>query len=207
MTALPLHPHLTHPRTGDRLRAIGFTRRGPVWPQLGASPDDPPVSPPADPADPPAGDPPVDPKPDDLGDAGKKALAAERDARKAAEKELAKYRKADLDRAEADKTEAERRAAAEQRAVDAEQRATRLEVAHEKGLTPAQAKRLVGTTREELEADADEVLRDFPVTPSAPPKKTPPAPDPSQGPKGDPPTRAKTLTEAIAAQRKSALGG
>jgi hypothetical protein len=151
-------------------------------------------------------EPPAVPKPetDELGDAGKKALATERDARKAAEKELAKYRKAEADRAEADKTEAEKRAAAEERAQAAELRATRLEVAHEKGLTAAQAKRLVGTTREELEADADEVLRDFPVTPAKP---AAPKPDPSQGAKGDSPARAKTLTEAIAAQRTKALGG
>lgn len=44
-----------------------------------------------------------------------------------------------------------------------EARALRLEVAFDKGLTPAQAKRLVGATREELEADADEILRDFPA--------------------------------------------
>lgn len=42
-------------------------------------------------------------------------------------------------------------------------KAMRLEVAFEKGLTPAQAKRLVGANREELEADAEEILRDFPV--------------------------------------------
>jgi hypothetical protein len=122
----------------------------------------------------PAGDPPADSKPDadQLGDAGKKALAAEREQRKAAEKELAKYRKAEADKADADKTEAEKRAAAEQRAVDAELRATRLEVAHEKGLTPAQAKRLVGTTREELEADADEVLRDFPTARPSRPRRS-----------------------------------
>ena len=42
-------------------------------------------------------------------------------------------------------------------------KALRLEVAFEKGLTPAQAKRLVGASREELEADADEILRDFPA--------------------------------------------
>jgi hypothetical protein len=39
----------------------------------------------------------------------------------------------------------------------------RREVADEKGLTPAQAKRLVGMTREELESDADDVLAVFPV--------------------------------------------
>jgi hypothetical protein len=206
MTALPLHPHLTHPRTGERLSAIGVTRRGPIWPQLGASPDDPPADP-APPADPPPADPPADPKPDaDLGDAGKKALASERDARKAAEKELARYKKAEADKVDADKTEAEKRAAADARADAAELRATRLEVAHEKGLTPAQAKRLVGTNREELEADADEVLRDFPVTPAGAAPKPAPKPDPSQGAKGDPRTRAKTLTEAIAAARKPATG-
>lgn len=37
----------------------------------------------------------------------------------------------------------------------------RLEIAAEKGLTPAQAKRLIGATREELEADADELLEAF----------------------------------------------
>jgi len=71
-----------------------------------------------------------------------------------------------------DKTEAEKAAgrltAAEQRAAEAESRALRLDVAFEKGLTPAQAKRLVGTSREDLEADADEILRDFPVKPARP---------------------------------------
>ena len=64
-----------------------------------------------------------------------------------------------------DKTEAqkltERAEAAEKRAAETEARALRLEVAAEKGLTPAQAKRLVGTTREELEADAAELLETF----------------------------------------------
>lgn len=111
----------------------------------------------------------------DLGDAGKAAIKAERDARKAAEtqrkeletrlKELeplaAKARKLE----EASKTEAEklteRATAAEKRATEAESRALRLEVATAKGLTPAQAKRLVGSTKEELEADADELLSSF----------------------------------------------
>ena len=64
-----------------------------------------------------------------------------------------------------DKTEAqkaiERAEAAERRAAEVEARALRLEVAAEKGLTPAQAKRLVGDTREALEADADELLETF----------------------------------------------
>ena len=66
----------------------------------------------------------------------------------------------DRDKTEAQKL-ADRAEAAEKRAVELETKALRLEVASEKGLTPAQAKRLVGTTREELEADADELLETF----------------------------------------------
>ncbi|MGI5144801.1 hypothetical protein ACQEVC_45540 [Plantactinospora sp. CA-294935] len=100
---------------------------------------------------------------------------------------LAEYEKAQQQKAEADKSEAERRAAAEQRATEAELRATRLEVAHEKGLTPAQAKRLVGDTREALEADAEEILRDFPAARAKSEPKAP-KPDPSQGARSTAPT-------------------
>lgn len=66
---------------------------------------------------------------------------------------------------DAGKTEAERLQAKaeenEKKAAAAEARALRLEIAAAKGLTPAQAKRLVGTTKEELEADADELLSTF----------------------------------------------
>lgn len=44
----------------------------------------------------------------------------------------------------------------------------RREVADEKGLTPAQARRLVGSTREELEADADDILSAFPAAAAKP---------------------------------------
>lgn len=40
----------------------------------------------------------------------------------------------------------------------------RAEVAAEKGLKPGQAKRLAGSTREELEADADDILENFKAT-------------------------------------------
>ncbi|MFW6091495.1 MAG: capsid assembly scaffolding protein Gp46 family protein [Actinomycetota bacterium] len=43
------------------------------------------------------------------------------------------------------------------------QRSLRAEVAQAKGLTPRQARRLTGSTKEELEADADEILEDFGV--------------------------------------------
>jgi len=52
---------------------------------------------------------------------------------------------------------------AERERTEIGNRALRLEVAFEKGLTPAQAKRLVGANRDELEADAEEILRDFPA--------------------------------------------
>lgn len=176
MTHLPVHPF-----TG--LTAIGFRRDGrPIYPIRGGSQPVPnPVPPPpGDPAPAPA-NPPTDPPsdPDNLGDAGKKALDEERKARKAAEKELDKFRKAEQDRADADKSEAEKRTAAEQRATQADLRAMRMEVAFEKGLSAAQAKRLVGSTRDELETDADEIKRDFPTAPTT----TAPKPDPSQGPR------------------------
>ena len=44
---------------------------------------------------------------------------------------------------------------------DNDPRLLRLEVAMDKGLTAAQAKRLVGNTKEELETDADELIQSF----------------------------------------------
>jgi hypothetical protein len=58
---------------------------------------------------------------------------------------------------------------AEERAAKAERELMRAQVAASKGLTPAQAMRLVGTTLEELEADADELLATFSPTPDEPP--------------------------------------
>jgi hypothetical protein len=39
-STLPIHPHLLHPRTGEPLRAVGYTRRGPIWPVLGGNGED-----------------------------------------------------------------------------------------------------------------------------------------------------------------------
>ena len=87
---------------------------------------------------------------------------------------------------DAGKTETQRLAeaasAAEKRAAEAEAKILRLEVAGEKGLTPAQARRLVGTTKEELEADADELLASF-GQPQAP-KATPPTQKPTEALRG-----------------------
>ena len=81
-----------------------------------------------------------------------------RDRLKAAEEKIAKYD--DAQKSESERA-TERLTAAEKRAAEAEDRLMRLEIATEKGLTPAQAKRLIGSTREEMEADADELLRAF----------------------------------------------
>lgn len=108
-----------------------------------------------------------DPKKEDdaLGDAGKKALDEERKARRDAEKALrdAEARIKDLeDKGKtAEQQVAEKLAGLEKRADEADARALRAEVAQAKGLNAAQAKRLAGTTREELEADADDLLASF----------------------------------------------
>ena len=81
------------------------------------------------------------------------------------EREATKARYADYDdlKAKADgaKTLEDRVAEIERTAKESEERALRAEVANAKGLTPSQAKRLVGSTREELEADADELVKDI----------------------------------------------
>jgi hypothetical protein len=86
---------------------------------------------------------------------------AQAKANAAAAKRLAEIEEAN--KTEAEKTQS-RLSEAEERAAKAESQLMRIEIAAAKGLTPKQAGRLVGTTREELEADADELLKDFAVT-------------------------------------------
>lgn len=57
----------------------------------------------------------------------------------------------------------------------------RAEIANEKGLTPTQAARLAGKTREELTADADALVAEFGITPGKPAAPAVPKPDPAQG--------------------------
>ena len=109
-----------------------------------------------------------DDKDEPLGDAGKRALQAERERAKKAEADLKAARdeldklKADNDasKSEMDKVRDEI-AALKKDAEESQARAMRAEVAQSKGLTAAQAKRLSGASREELEADADELLEAF----------------------------------------------
>jgi hypothetical protein len=145
-------------------------------------PADPPT-PPTDPAAPPVATPPAQPagqppappaatNPDEpLGPAGIKALKAEREAREALEREFAPLRRLAASLAPGDpgagKTELEQLAArqAEMEKSIADERSARwrAEVANEKGLTPQQAARLVGATRDELVADADALAALFPT--------------------------------------------
>lgn len=95
----------------------------------------------------------------ELGEAGKKAIQAEREARKNAEKELADVRAKVKEFEDRDKTETQRiteeRDALKAKADRLEVENLRRDVAIAKGIPLEAAGRLVGTTRDELEADAD----------------------------------------------------
>lgn len=228
LNTLPTRRTLVHPLTGAALAPIGYRRNGtPIWPVLGGDdtvgpapeptpPGDPAPKPgPADPKPEPAPKPDAAPKPsDELGDGGKKALAAERearktadDARKAAEKtaadltaklaKLAPLEKLAAALGDGDpgkgKTEiellSERLAEQEKATLDERMARWRAEVAQEKGLTKKQAARLSGSTYDELAADADELLSLFPKPePTAPPKDPAPPAEPAKppAPKPDP---------------------
>lgn len=153
-----------------------------------------------DPKDP--DDPKPDPK-DELGDAGKKALESERKARREAEKQLQEIQSQlkelrDRDKSESEKF-ADRVAAAEKRASDAEAALTRLEVALDKGLTKTQARRLVGSTVEELEADAEDLLSSFKGDAEKPPAPNKPTETLRGGgdPTSEPSVDIRKVVEAI----------
>jgi hypothetical protein len=85
-----------------------------------------------------------------------------REREKFADYDQLKAKAAEADSSKSDLQKlADRVTAAEKRAADAEAKQLRAEVAQTKGLSAAQAKRLTGTSREELEADADELLEAF----------------------------------------------
>jgi hypothetical protein len=118
------------------------------------------------------------PATDGLGEAGKKALEQERAARKELERQLRELQQRDP---------MKQLAELKQQFEQAQLRALRLEVAAAKGLTPKQAARLQGSTREELEADADDLLATFGTASGAQQSQQSsgtPAPDPTQGARG-----------------------
>lgn len=87
-------------------------------------------------------------------------LARERDRFKDYDDLKAKAGDADKNKSALDKL-LEKVSGLEDRASKAEAAALRADIAQAKGLTPAQAKRLHGSTRDELEADADELRSMF----------------------------------------------
>jgi Domain of unknown function (DUF4355) len=156
---------------------------------------------PTDPAasTPPAIDPPaVQGDPADLGDAGKKALDAERKRAAAAEKE-AKTLKARLDEIEAaslSELEKAQKAAndAAARLAEYEKTTTRQKVALIKGVPADLVDRLRGDTEDEIAADADALM----ALVKAP---TTPLPDPSQGARGGAtPLNSDGLEQALRAK-------
>lgn len=143
------------------------------------------------------------PKEQDKGPAGGKdqilsELAKERDARQALEKKLQAFEPLSKLAAalgvqpDKGKTDVETLTATvgqmrEELATERLER-MRLEVAAEKGLTPAQGARLVGKTRDELATDADALKALFPgggqQAAGGTGQPGTPAPDPSQGARG-----------------------
>jgi hypothetical protein len=71
----------------------------------------------------------------------------------------------------------------------------------EKGLTPVLAKRLVGATKEELAADADELLAGLPTPPVEEPRRNGPRPDPAQGPRPGERTSSLDAGRSLYAER------
>jgi len=144
---------------------------------------------------PPAPEPPTEPDPttppetppapeaDDLGDAGKKALAAERTAKRAAEKRAAELEAKVKEFEDASKTEAEKAAAraeaAEKALAEVTARAARLQVAAEVGVPADLVEFLTGGDEESLRAQAEKLM----AATAANKAPRAPQPDPSQGAK------------------------
>lgn len=133
---------------------------------------------PTEPTTPATGDPEED-QPKGLGDAGKKALDTERQARRDAERKAKELEERLQSIEDKDKSEVEKLTATVQQLTNerdqAVTRADRIEVSVLKSLDEdkakritSAAKRLTGTTREELEADADEFLTAFAAPPEEP---------------------------------------
>ena len=211
----------THPYTG--LTALGLRRNGaPIWPVRGGSGEGDDSGDGSDGTD--GSDDGTDDDQDgtdgnDLRDAGKKALDRMKRERNAARKEL-QGMKTQLDElgplkklAEAlggkatgdGKTDLEaltERLGRHESELAAERLARyRVEVAAEKGLTPAQAKRLVGKDRDELAADADEILKLFPIAQDDDKGRKGPKPDRSQGSRGGTPLSGREAGLAEAQKR------
>ncbi len=131
---------------------------------------------------------------DDLGDAGKKAIAAERAARRAAEKANAEMAARIKEFEDASKSEAEKAAAraeaAEKALAEVTAKALRLEVAAEVGVPADLVEFLTGGDEESLRAQADKLM----AATAASKAPRAPQPDTSQGAK--PGSSVSQLTRA-----------
>lgn len=137
-----------------------------------------------------------------LGEGGIKALQAEREARSTAEKQIAELNARLKEFEDAQKSDEERKSEAEaeqqrqfeetaKAKAEAESRLLRYEVAADKGIDLKFVNRINGSTKEELEADADAFLELLgKVTPPAP------KPDPSAG-RGAEQVKPSSLQDAI----------
>jgi hypothetical protein len=138
---------------------------------------------------------------DDLGDAGRKAIKAERDRAAAAERSL-RAKEAELADATSRLTAFESQITdLTKQVTDRDLANTRLTVGLEKGLPKAFIERLRGTTPEEIAADADELVQLIPAAAPAAAASTTPKADPSQGARGPgKPTPAEEFAAAMAPQ-------
>ena len=137
--------------------------------------------------------------PQDSGDVPPEVKAALKKANEEAKNLRLKLKEyEDRDKTEAERI-SERLAEAEKRALDAD----RLEIALEKGLTKSQAKRLVGSTREELEADAEELLADLGVDDDKPSTSRRPQERlrPGAAPEAEPVKSPQELADAVVKAR------
>lgn len=141
-----------------------------------------------------------------LGEGGMKALQAERARAAKAEADLKAYRQEIEDSQKTAEQKAAEALAAAQSTSDANAaKALRYEVAADKGIDLALAPRLTGSTREELEADADKLMTLIPKTEAIVPAVLPTGPTvPTQQPGGGPPPALVTQSDldALAADGK-----
>lgn len=172
-------------------------------PPTPAPPAPAPPQPTPQPPPPPNPGPSADDLPDDLGDAGKKAIQSERDARKAAEKAAADLQRQIDAINQANETAVEKAQREAKEAQDALAKATRQslvqKVALDKGVPATHVHRLVGDTEAELIADADALMADLN-------KPGTPRPDPSQGAKPGQPAGSNDPAQAFAQFIQNATG-
>lgn len=181
-----------HPGLYRRLRFLDTPPGEPG----GAGGDNPKPADPAKPADAPKPDAPAD---GPLREPGLKALQAERDRAEKAEREAADLRKQIEDAGKsAEQKAADALKTAQDIAASATLRSLQYEVAADKGIDLKLATRLVGSTREELATDADNLKSLVGATPTGTPK-----PDPTQGGGGNAPATGVSAGRDLFADRHS----